>query len=80
MLRLTKYGRKSSIAKHMDAMMTLSEKYDMVIKREEVELAEENIKGQTKYQFYEKKLALGDEKKELMTQLEDIVVEMKDDL
>ena len=71
MLRLTKYGRKNTMKKYTDVIMTLEEEYELVVKREEVELAEENVKGLSRLQFYEKKLALQDEKKELMTQVED---------
>ena len=71
MLRLTKYGRESTMKKYTDVIMTLEEEYELVVKREEVELAEENVKGLSRLQFYEKKLALQDEKKELMTQVED---------
>jgi len=71
MLRLTKYGRENTMKKYTDVIMSLESEYELVIKREELELAEENIKGLTKLQFYEKKLALQDEKKELMTQMED---------
>lgn len=71
MLRLTKYGRENTMKKYADVIMALEEEYELVVKREEVELAEENVKGLSRLQFYEKKLALQDEKKELMTQVED---------